>query len=75
MRDEEKLNNGKDGEIDGILKEERVVCVLIRLSRSFPPPLSKQARLILDFFTGTVKYIMKSNKETGKTAKLVQQSG
>lgn len=26
-------------------------------------------------FTGMVKYIMKFNKETGKTAKLVQQSG
>lgn len=74
VHDEEKLNNGKDGEIHGILKEKGVICVLVQSSRSFPP-LSKRARLILDFFTGTVKYIMKSNKETGKTAKLVQQSG
>lgn len=26
-------------------------------------------------FTGMVKYIMKFNEQTGKTAKLVQQSG
>lgn len=35
----------------------------------------KSAVSLSGLFTGMVKYIMKFYKETGKTAKLVQQSG